>query len=106
MRVLLDANLPIGLAALLTPHEVQSVHHRGWSDLDNGELLEAAAREYNALLTLDQSIRYQQNLRDRPIAILVLRARSNRIRDLEPLLPALLRALPAARPGEVTIVSA
>lgn len=106
MRVLLDANLPIGLAALLTPHEAESVHHRGWSDLDNGELLEAAAREYNAFLTLDQSIGYQQNLRGRPIAIVVLRARSNRIRDLEPLLPALLRTLPAARPGEVTIVSA
>jgi predicted nuclease of predicted toxin-antitoxin system len=106
LRVLLDANLPVGLAAQLAPHEVQSVHHRGWSDLDNGGLLEAAAREYDAFLTLDQSIRYQQNLRDRPIAVVVLRARSSRIRDLEPLLPALLQMLPAARPGEVTIVSA
>ncbi len=105
MRVLLDANLPVGLAALLAPHQVQSVHHRGWSDLDNGELLDRAAREYDALLTLDQGIGYQQNLRDRPIAILLLRAPSSRIHDLEPLLPALLHALRAARPGEVTIVS-
>lgn len=105
MRVLLDANLPVGLAARLEPHEVESVHHRGWSDLDNGELLEAAAREYDAFLTLDQSIRYQQNLRNRPIATIVLRARSNRIRDLEPLLPALLQTLPTAQPGEVSIVS-
>jgi predicted nuclease of predicted toxin-antitoxin system len=106
LRVLLDANLPVGLAALLTSHEVESVHHRGWSDLDNGELLDTAAGAYDALLTLDQNIRYQQNLRDRPIAVLVLRARSNRIQDLEPLVPAVLEALPTARPGEVTIVSA
>jgi hypothetical protein len=85
---------------------VESVHHRGWSDLDNGELLDTAAGAYDALLTLDQNIRYQQNLRDRPIAVLVLRARSNRIQDLEPLVPAVLEALPTARPGEVTIVSA
>jgi hypothetical protein len=82
------------------------VHDRGWSDLDNGELLYAAAREYDALLTLDQNIRYQQNLRERGIAVLVLGARSNRIQDLEPLIPAVLEALLTARPGEFTIVGA
>jgi hypothetical protein len=55
-------------------------------------------------VTLDQSLRFQQNLRDRPVAIVVLRACSNRIQDLEPLVPVLLAALLVARPGEVTLV--
>jgi hypothetical protein len=90
LRLLLDANLPVGFAALLTAHDVKSVHDRGWSNLDNG-----------ALLTLDQNIRYQQNMRERPIAVLVLGARSNRIQDLEPLVSTVLETLPKARPGEV-----
>ena len=105
MRVLLDANLPRGLARLLVGHEVHSVHQRRWSDLDDGPLLDAcAAAGYGALATLDQSLRFQQNLRGRPVAVLVLRARSNRIEDLAPLVPALLAALPSAPPGQVTLV--
>lgn len=105
MRVVLDANLPVAFGAFLVGHHVESVHQRGWSDLDNGELLDACQREFDALLTLDQSLRYQQNLRGRPIAILVLRARSNRMQDLETLVQAVIAALPSALPGEVTLVN-
>ena len=104
MRVLLDANLPRALARRLAGHAAESVHRRGWSDLDDGALLDACAGTFDALVTLDQSLRFQQNLRGRPVAVVLLRARSNRIQDLEPLVPALLAALPGAPAGEVTLV--
>lgn len=62
MRVLLDSNLPRGLAALLPGHRTDTTHQRRWSDLDDGPLLAVAAKEYDAFITMDQSIRYQQNL--------------------------------------------
>ena len=104
MRVILDANLPVGLGPLLTGHSVESVHQRGWSDLDNGALLTACQAAFDVFVTLDQNLRYQQNLRGRPLAIVVVHARSNRIQDLEPLVPAILAALGTASPGEVTLV--
>jgi len=106
VRVLLDANLPRALASLLTGHETQTAQQRGWADLDDGPLLDAcAAAGYQAFVTLDQSLRFQQSLRARPtVAVLVLRARTNRIDDLRPLVPPLLAALPSAPRGDVTLV--
>lgn len=106
MRLLLDGNLPRALVPLLSGHVVTTIHQRRWSDLSNGALLDAAAGEYDAFVTLDQSLRYQQNLGGRPLAVLVLRAPSNRLIDLEPLVPALLKALMAAPHGEATVVGA
>jgi predicted nuclease of predicted toxin-antitoxin system len=98
VRVLLDANLPRALVRRLSGHEAESIHARGWSDLDDRALLDACARHFDALVTLDQSLRFQQNLRGRAVAVVLLRARSNRIQDLEPLVPALLAALAASPP--------
>ncbi len=106
MRVVLDANLPVDFRKLLTGHQVDRVHDRGWSNLDNGALLTACPEEYDAFLTLDQSLRYQQNLRGRPIAVMILHARSNRLQDLSALVPAILAGLPTAPPGQVTLVGA
>jgi hypothetical protein len=58
------------------------------------------------LVTLDQSLRFQQNLADRAIAVIVLRANSNRVADLAPLVPELLRVLPSAPHGQATLVGA
>lgn len=106
MRLLLDANLPRGLGRLLAGHDVVSAHAHDWSDLDDGALLDAAAAVgYTGFLTMDQSLRFQQNLAGRPLAVVLLRARSNRLPDLTPLVPAVLAALPGAPPGEVTVVN-
>ena len=43
-----------------------------WSDLSNGDLLLAAEKQFDVLITTDQQLRYQQNLADRKIAVLVL----------------------------------
>ncbi len=105
MRVLLDANLPRGLARLLAGHEVRSAHAHGWSDLDDGPLLDAAAAAgYDAFVTMDQSLRFQQNLAARPMVVVLLRARTNRLPDLAPLVPAALEALAVAPPGAVAII--
>lgn len=104
MRVLLDGNLPRALARQLIGHEVVTIHQRHWSDLSNGALLDAAAGEYEVFVTLDQSLRYQQNLGGRGIAVVVLRAPSNRLQDLEGLIPELLQAIVSAPKGEATLV--
>ena len=104
MRVLLDGNLPRTFAALLPGHRVDTVHQRRWSDLDDGPLLDAAEPEYDAFVTADQSLQYQQNLRDRRIRVVVLRAQRTSLPALAPLAPILLAALADMRPGEFRVV--
>jgi len=104
VRVLLDGNLPRTFAALLPGHRVETVHQRRWSDLDDGPLLAAAEGEYDALLTADQNLRFQQNLRGRRLRIVVLRAPRTSLPVLAPLAPRVLAALAAMEPGEVRIV--
>ena len=101
MRILLDACLPVRLKRELTGHETFATRDRGWNGLDDGRLLEAMAEEFDVLITMDKSLRFQQQMQGRPFAVLLLRARSNRLPDLLPLMPAVLRALDACVPGEV-----
>lgn len=74
MRVLLDSNLPSAFAGLLPGHRTETTHVRGWSDLDDGPLLAAADVEYDAFVTMDQNLQFQQNLRGRRLRIVVVRA--------------------------------
>jgi len=94
MKFLLDENLPHDLRHLLTDHEVFTVAFMKWSALENGELLAKAASEgFDALLTKDQGIEHQQNLTDLPLSVVILQAKSNKLEDIRPLVPALLKAL-------------
>lgn len=70
----------------------------GWTSLGNGALLRQAAAEFDAILTADQNIEFQQNLKTLPLAIVVLVADSNRLESLEPLVPDVLRALATLEP--------
>ena len=70
----------------------------------NGELLSLAQLEFDILLTLDKNIAYQQDLNSRRIAILIVRAPSNRIQDLLPAIPECLAALQSIEPGQVVRV--
>lgn len=88
MRVLLDENLPHTLRQLFeNPIEVTTVSYRGWTGKENGELLRLAANEFDAFITMDGSIPYQQNLESIQIGIILLKADSNRDEDLAPLMP-------------------
>lgn len=73
--------------------------------LDDGELLSAAAREFDVFLTVDKDLPYQQNVSRFDIAVVVLRAKTTRLVDLRALLGALHEALATARSGEVRVLS-
>jgi predicted nuclease of predicted toxin-antitoxin system len=71
--ILLDNNVPRGLARALTGHTVTEARERGWATLRNGELLTIAEEAgFEVLVTSDKNIRRQQNLQGRKIALVVL----------------------------------
>ena len=71
-KVILDENLPVGLRHHLTEFEVVTVQYQGWSGIQNGELIQLIDGKFDVFLTADRKLRYQQNLRDRKIAIVEL----------------------------------
>ena len=104
MKVLIDENLPRKLAGHLKGHECRTVAECGWAGKKNGELLSLAEPEFDVLLTLDKNIPYQQDLKLGRIAILIVRAHSNRIQDLLPVIPDCLVALRSIKPGQIVRV--
>jgi len=65
--------VPRGLARFLNSHVVEEARSRGWEELANGDLIEAAERAgFDVIVTADKNIRYQQNLRTRRISLIVL----------------------------------
>lgn len=73
MRILFDQGTPAPLRLEFAGHNVDLVFELGWSNLQNGDLLDAAeAAGYEAFVTMDQQLQYQQNRTNRRIAILVL----------------------------------
>ena len=103
MRVLLDECAPRALKAVLAAHghKCMTVQDAGWSGKQNGELLDLAEPQFDVLVTLDTNLRYQQSLAKRRIAIVVLRARSNRLEHLVPLFPACVKAIETIQPGDL-----
>jgi hypothetical protein len=107
MRLLLDECVPRPLLRDLTGHDAHHVVDMGWSSKRNGELLELMlAERFEALLTVDQNLPFQQNVRASGIAVVVAVARTNRVKELRPLVPKVLDALRDVKPGEVVNVSA
>ena len=105
MRLLLDENLDWRLRRLLPGHEVESVPLIGWAGIENGELLrKAVAAGFDALVTMDGNMVHQQNVARLAIAIVALRAKSNRLDDTSPLMGELLAILPKAKPGTLTFI--
>ena len=98
MRVLLDHCLPRRLKTLLTSHEVHTAADMGWEQLRNGKLLAEAGKSFQVLLTIDKNLCNEQNLATLPIAVIVILARSNRLDDLRPFLPAILKVLENLQP--------
>ena len=102
MRLLLDEHLDRRLKRFFgVEHEVVTVRERSWGGKENGELIEAAQREFDALITMDQGMPHQQNPSDVNLAIVLLEAPSNRLADLAPLVDESKALLSEARPGEV-----
>jgi hypothetical protein len=99
MRILLDENLDWRLARSLPGHEVESVQKNGWAGIKNGQLQARAEQAFDVFVTMDGNLAFQQNYTRLQIAIVALRAPSNRLRDTEPLMAKLLAMLPDLQPG-------
>jgi hypothetical protein len=61
VKILFDQGAPAPLRRSLKQHTVATAYELGWTDLDNGRLLTAAESEFDALVTTDKNLRYQQN---------------------------------------------
>jgi hypothetical protein len=101
VRVLLDENLPLDLVPELRGHEVDTVSGRGWAGVKNSELLRRASAQFDAFVTMDRNIEFQQNIRELPFGIILVRAASNRMVHLRPLMPLILDALKGLPRGEL-----
>ena len=92
MKVLLDECVPRKLKREIANHEVVTVTEQGWSGIENGELLNLAATEFDIFLTVDQNLSFQQNLKNFNIGIILMVAKNNRLKTLLPLMPAVRAA--------------
>lgn len=107
MKVILDECIPKKLKSSFVGHQCSTTPEEGFAGRKNGELLSLVEQAgFQVFVTLDKGIQYQQNLTGREIAVLVIRARSNRLIDLLPHAEACLSALGRTRPGEVVVVGA
>jgi len=104
MRVLLDEMVSRKLAGQLGEHEVTTVQRQGWAGLTNGHLLDAIDALFDVFITMDKGIRHQQRLADRAFGVIEVRARSNDIDDVLPLVPQILDALRAIKPGDIVTI--
>ena len=106
MRLLLDECVPRPLKHDLIGHDVRHVVDMGWSSKRNGELLRLiVAERFEALLMVDRNIEFQQNVRAFGIGVMVVIARTNRLKELRPLIPAILEGLVKVTAGNLITVS-
>ena len=106
MRVLLDECLPRRLAGDLPGHEVATVPAMGWAGLKDRPLLRLAEARFDAFVTADQNLEYQQHLQSAALGIVVLGAPNTRVETLRPLMPRVLAALTTLRPGDLVRIAA
>src|SRR5688500_1614825 len=99
MKLLLDECIDRRLANALTGHDVKTVHQMGWTGQKDKDILSEACGQFDAFVTVDQNLPFQQNLSKLPFRVLILKGASSRLNDLLPLAPLLLSALGTALPG-------
>ena len=105
MRILFDHDTPRPLRRYLVEHTVHTANERGWAEARNGDLLDNAERDgYEVLITADQSMRYQQNMTGRQVAVIVLL--SNRWPRVQLRIEEIRATLEGMKPGEVREVPA
>jgi len=99
-KLLLDECIPRNFKSHLSAYECLTVPEAGWAGKKNGELLSLAENAgFQVFVSLDQGIEFQQNLTGRTIAVILLRAKSNRLTDLIPLAGNILMSLSSIEPG-------
>ena len=105
MRVLFDQGTPAPLRHVLVGHSVSTAFELGWATLKNGELLDAAENNsFDVFITTDTNLKYQQNIKSRRIAIVVLGTTSwPRLKLVPELIVCVINASTAGSYVEVAI---
>ena len=98
MKIVFDKCVPRPLRGQLPGHEILTAEEMGWGELENGDLIRAAERQFDAIITSDQQWEYQQNLSARKLAIVVLP--TNYLPAVLKLVPKIRVALEKLRPGD------
>jgi len=101
VKLLLDENLPHQLRLEIPGHEVVTTTYMKWGGVQNGELLRRAAEAgFDALITNDRGLEYQQNLNELPLAVVVIMVKVNTIESIRPLYAELQDVLSGIKPSE------
>lgn len=107
MRVLLHENLDWRLIRDFDVNfQVTAVSRLGWKGKRNGELLQQATAAFDAPVTMDNGIEHQQNLSKYTIGVIIISARSNRLKDVQPAMLRVNQVLREIQPGQVIHVTA
>lgn len=103
MKILLDECVPRPLKPSLSVegHVCSTVPEAGFAGKTNGDLLGLAAIIFDVFITLDKGVQHQQNLAGFDLGIILIRAKSSRVADILPHVPACLLALRSLRPGQI-----
>jgi predicted nuclease of predicted toxin-antitoxin system len=102
MKILLDECLPRRLKDRFATHDCHTVPEALLGGRKNGELLAIAERQgFEIFLTMDKGLEYEQNLTGHRIAVIIFRAKSNRLADLVPLVEACLTQMLSIKPGQI-----
>ena len=105
MKILFDQGTPVPLRRFLSSHTIDTAYELGWQSLENGALLSAAEKGgYELLITTDQNLKYQQNLSDRKVAVVVLLSTSwPRIRERLDTIVGIVETVATGSYNEVSI---
>ena len=101
MKILLDECVNQRLSPDFVGHEVGTVKQMGWKSKRNGELLALAAKSFDVFVTTDRNLHFQQNIERFDIVVVVMIAKTNRLADLRPIVPGILKLLPFLKKGQV-----
>lgn len=104
MKILLDECIDRRFRRKLPGHEVSTVQEMGWAGKKNGELLSLAQGRFQVFITVDRNLHFQQNLPKFDIAVLILTAKTNELRELHRLAPEVLHALSRIKSKEHLII--
>ena len=105
MKVLLDECIDRRFAREFPGLHIRTVPQMNWAGVKNGELMKLVEVEFDVFITVDRNLSYQQNLPKYDVALIVLRAISNRYEDLKPFAGKVLESLPNAEPGKSILIS-
>ena len=104
-QVLFDENMPRKLRRDLAEFHIRTAQEEGWSAFKNGALLTRASETFDVLVTIDQRMRYQQNMPRFAIGVVVIEVPDTRFVHLRALVPDIRHAIDKVQTGQVLVVT-